>query len=547
MTDDPTGAAAFQKLREKFIRESSSRLDEISRFIDLLTQMPSDRDVLDKLMRAFHRLAGIGTTLGFPEVTEAGHAAEARSQERLSEGGHATPEDCGVWRAAAAEIRAAIGRGGGEVSVPWRSNAPTITTCEVILVEDDPVAHKIGSMALQREGLTVRAAHTMEEAIALLDSKIPDALVTDILLPDGSGYEVIEHLRRLPGGDVPPAVITSGLRTFLDKVEAIRRGADAFFEKPTNFAALARAIEHLLERAKLEMPRVLVVGDEEGEAALSGSILETAGCQVRICTETAHFEADLAAFHPDLVMFDAALPGISGHDLTRFLRQKAGFTLVPVVVVTQSTDTWARIEAVRAGADDCLDVPIDPALLIATVFTRIERARYLRSLVERDGLTGLLTHGTFMRVMRQTFDERTRHPEWMPTLILIDIDHFKHVNDTYGHPVGDRVLASLAALMRKGLRRSDVTARYGGEEFGVIVQDLEIVDSVRLVDRLRQEFAALEHQSDTGETFRVTFSAGVAAITPSTPTPDDWRIAADQALYTAKREGRNRVVQAELK
>jgi diguanylate cyclase (GGDEF)-like protein len=213
-------------------------------------------------------------------------------------------------------------------------------------------------------------------------------------------------------------------------------------------------------------------------------------------------------------------------------------------VVTVEGDVWARIEAIRAGADDCLETPIDPALLIATVFTRIERARYVRSLVERDGLTGLLTHGSFMRLFRETWDKRQRHPDWQPTLILIDIDHFKQVNDTYGHPVGDRVLAALAALLRKGLRRSDLTARYGGEEFAIILQDLGVDDSVRLANRLREEFAALQHPSDSGTTFCVTFSGGVAAITPGMTSADEWRLATDQALYTAKREGRNRIVQA---
>ena len=126
---------------------------------------------------------------------------------------------------------------------------------------------------------------------------------------------------------------------------------------------------------------------------------------------------------------------------------------------------------------------------------------------------------------------------------MLDLDHFKQVNDHYGHPVGDRVLAALSNLLRKKLRQSDTMGRYGGEEFAVLLEDLQEDEAVRLVSRLLEEFGRITHAVPGSGQFRVTFSAGVAMLGPDMDL-EAWRQAADQALYAAKAAGRNRVVPA---
>ena len=126
--------------------------------------------------------------------------------------------------------------------------------------------------------------------------------------------------------------------------------------------------------------------------------------------------------------------------------------------------------------------------------------------------------------------------------MLLDVDHFKQINDTYGHQAGDRVLARLAALLRQHLRRTDVIGRYGGEEFGVLLDHLSVDDAQRLITRLLGEFGALDHNAGA-QHFRVTFSAGIAPYTEGIQR-HGWIEQADQALYAAKKAGRNRVVVA---
>ena len=127
---------------------------------------------------------------------------------------------------------------------------------------------------------------------------------------------------------------------------------------------------------------------------------------------------------------------------------------------------------------------------------------------------------------------------------MIDLDHFKSINDRYGHPVGDRVLAALAALLRRRLRQSDTIGRYGGEEFAILINDLQEGQVVRLVSRVLAEFSTIDHPAPEGQHFRTSFSAGVAMLDPATMDLDRWRKAADDALYAAKAAGRSRVVAA---
>jgi diguanylate cyclase (GGDEF)-like protein len=194
----------------------------------------------------------------------------------------------------------------------------------------------------------------------------------------------------------------------------------------------------------------------------------------------------------------------------------------------------------RAGGDDYLVKPVAPGLLLSAVASRIERARFVKSLLERDGLTRLLTHTAFLERARARVDERLRRSPNPATLIVVDLDGFKSLNDRYGHPAGDGVLRSLAGLLRRRLRQTDVLGRLGGDEFAAIIENIGENQAVRLLEKIRQEFAEIAQTAGDGSRFHATFSGGVAALEPS----DDvncWRARADSALYAAKSRGRSRI------
>jgi diguanylate cyclase (GGDEF)-like protein len=536
---------AIRELRGEYIRESTGKLANMESLLALLSTTPSDRNALQELLRRFHGFAGSGATYGFPRVSAIGLEGEKICRATLEEDAPASPESVEHWRGLRDELAAQFPSEAPIPDVP----RPTHETpqyvprpADILVVDDDPAITQMLLKLLSQEGMTGRAASSKAEAVCEIERLRPDGVIVDIILADGSGYELVEHVRHLPNGDLPAVVMLSVRTGFLDKVEAIHCGADGFFEKPVDWDAMIRRLQHLLERNKAEPARILSVEDDPSQGAFLKAVLESAGYEVSVCDDPQRFENVLSATHPDLVLMDILLPGIDGYDLVRYLRQDEQYAALPVLFLSTEAQIEAQIQSARAGADDHLTKPIAPGLLLSTVAARIERSRFLKGLLNRDGLTRLLTHTAFLERARATIS-RSERGLLSAAWVMIDLDNFKAVNDAHGHPMGDRVLASLSSLLRRRLRQSDTIGRYGGEEFAVILDDLREAEAVRLITRILAEFAREEHAGSGGGTFRVTFSAGVAMLRPSMDL-DQWRSAADQALYGAKKAGRNRVVTA---
>jgi diguanylate cyclase (GGDEF)-like protein len=239
------------------------------------------------------------------------------------------------------------------------------------------------------------------------------------------------------------------------------------------------------------------------------------------------FEQTLLTFEPDLLLMDVHLGhDVSGYDLVRYIRQSDRFSTLPVIIVTSNGERRAMLDGTSAGADMLIAKPIDWDLLLSQIAARLERATIVRELTDRDPLTGVLTRGAFDARVRQRVQSGRG-----AVLALLDLDHFKVINDTHGHVAGDRVLASLGTLLRRRLRQNDIVGRYGGEEFALLLASVQLADAVRLCERLLHEFA----QAQEG----LTFSAGLAEMHESF---DAAFRRADAALYEAKRNGRARVV-----
>jgi diguanylate cyclase (GGDEF)-like protein len=536
--------AAFVELRSEFVEEGRLKLDDIAVRLAALRCDPEDGKALQALMRRFHGFAGSGTTYGFPRLTELARQAEQECAALLQSASAPAPGDVQRWGSVLSQIRAELAAGASLRPTPSRpAPEPAQPGTDILIVDDDVQLVELLSRLALEEGLTVRGVTTTAAAIQAVSERIPDGMVVDIRLPDGSGYDVVKHVRSLPNGEVPAILILSMLTGFLDKVEAIHCGADGYFEKPVDWDALMRRMVHLLRKLNADTPRVLSVEDDPLQAAFLRKVLESAGYEFRLCDDPKRFEFELTAFRPDLVLMDIMLPGMSGFDLVRYVRQDERYATLPVLFLTTDGQMDAQIRAAQAGGDDHLTKPVSPSLLLTAVAARIERSRFLKTLLERDGLTRLLTHSAFVERAQRAVARKGRAPEWRAGWVMIDLDDFKDVNDRHGHPVGDRVLRSLAALLRRKLRQTDVVGRYGGEEFAVLVEDLDESDALRLMNRLREDFAAIEHAAVGGPGFHTTFSAGVAMIEPGAGV-NAWRRAADEALYAAKKAGRNRVVAA---
>jgi diguanylate cyclase (GGDEF)-like protein len=199
-----------------------------------------------------------------------------------------------------------------------------------------------------------------------------------------------------------------------------------------------------------------------------------------------------------------------------------------------------QLKALEAGGDDYLVKPIAPRLLLRSVRTRSERAFLLRSLSDQDGLTRILNRASMMRQFDGLLSRAKRYSEKM-AVAMVDIDHFKSMNDTHGHQAGDAILRDLAQFLRKNIRQSDVVGRYGGEEFTLFSPQTDAQTAVATLDKLRVEFGKRNQSLPGGGFASVTFSGGVAEFPRSGEDRVSLIAAADSALYTSKEEGRNRI------
>ena len=234
------------------------------------------------------------------------------------------------------------------------------------------------------------------------------------------------------------------------------------------------------------------------------------------------------------------MPGFTGVEATRVLRQMSTYSALPIVYLSGESGVAMQVEALRLGGDQFLSKPFNPVLLAAVVKTKIERFRETQRSTRLDGLSGLLNDTAAksrLKVMAEMAGEDTAL-----TVAMIDIDHFKSVNDTYGHPVGDHVIRGLAWLLKGRLRASDMIGRYGGEEFLVALPNVGADQAKVVIDRIREDFSSLPHAHSTGAVL-ATFSAGIASFS-AFDNAQSLTKAADNALLEAKRLGRNRVVKA---
>ena len=529
----PSWEAEFRAMVREYLAASPERLDEIHSCLDRLGRHPEDEAPRHAARREFHALAGSGSTFGLPRVSSLALEAE----QLLAEAGPGPLAARRLDRLRELQVlvrqefdRASAGLGGEAGAREQR--------LDVLLAVAEPDLSRALERSLREEGLGVRSVESAGEARAELRAHLPAAAIVDAALRDGPGYAVVRELREAPGGEAPTVVVVGGAVDFVDKVEAILSGANAYSERPIDAPALVRRLRRLLSSRRAGPARVLVVEDDPRQAAFQAKLLAVGGYEVETCADPRRFESLVVSFAPDLVLLDIRLPEIDGFALARFLRQDERYATLPILFLTADASLQARVEAQRVGGDDLLVKPVLPWLLLTAVAARVERARLLRTLLDHDGLTQLLTHAAFLDRAREHTSRMPRDLSRSLAWVMIDVDRFKSINDRHGHPVGDRVLAALASLLRRRLRSSDVVGRYGGEEFAVLLEDLSVADAARLVNRLREEFAAVPHSGPDGTVFHAGFSAGIAALGPGTSL-EEWRQAADEALYEAKAAGRN--------
>lgn len=390
---------------------------------------------------------------------------------------------------------------------------------------------------LQAYGFRLVKAKHCQAAGALFQQHSIDAIVADL---DGTeaAENRLEALKGLKPVSIPLVALSEsgdiGLR-----LAAIRAGCDTLLAKPIDIHDLADQLDQLCNPVQVEAYRVLIVEDSRTQAGYLRRLLEGAGMVTEVVLEPLKTLEVLPTFKPDLILMDMYMPGCDGPELAALIRLGRAYLDIPIVFLSTETDTGKQLEALQQGADDFLTKNIRPEHLISSVRIRAERTRLLRGLMRQDSLTGLLNHSTLKGRLEEEV-VRVQRQQGHLCFAMVDIDHFKNVNDTHGHGIGDRVIQALAHLLNRRLRRTDIVGRYGGEEFGIILPDTPLMAAGIVLEDLRKSFGEILHHT-TGGTFKVTLSCGVAEWEVGMDTAALNELA-DSRMYVAKRAGRDRVV-----
>ncbi|MBT5497968.1 MAG: diguanylate cyclase [Alphaproteobacteria bacterium] len=534
-------------LKASFGDKLVERIEEIEAAAIPLSQEGASEDemarAVDTLQALSHKLTGSAGTFGFAAISDASRKLERKSGN-LKEA-KLTPADCRELLDLLADVAAIVENRDREPEEVADVERPDVTENESPRLDEELAVLYFGEPKDAEGGLAARLLEfgfrlrhqTRHDVKCELGADDFAAVIVDL---DSSEWqdastEALAEISALSMG----AIALSNDTTFERRLGAVRSGFQNFLASPADVTSIVDAIDRNISEREPDPYRVLIVDDDLSVAKYVEVVLGAAGMITTSVTDPFAVMDAIREFCPELILLDLNMPGCSGAELASVIRQEDSLSSVSIVFLSSESDPSLQIAAMHTGGDDFLPKALRAEHLVSAVEARAKRFRQIRSMLVSDSLTGLLNH-TATKHQIETEISRAKREKSLFSLVFIDIDHFKAVNDTYGHGLGDQVIRSLALLLKQRFRSTDVIGRLGGEEFGVVLSGTGRDDAERIVNEVRETFAAMQFEAEDGR-FSSSFSAGVS-------TYPEWEMvkslcdAADQALYTAKDTGRNRVV-----
>ncbi|CAO4174748.1 PleD family two-component system response regulator [Methylorubrum populi] len=451
-------------------------------------------------------------------------------------------------------------------------------SARVLVVDDLHHNVRLLETKLSLEYFDVSVAMNGPDALAICEKGGCDLVLLDVMMPGMDGFEVCRRLKSNPDTAHLPVVIVTALDQPADRLRGLEAGADDFLTKPIDDTALMTRVRSLLRLKAVTdelRSRALAVREIGGTDPLALAAADTGdGARIllvedrpsaidRIGTALARKHDVTVETDPQQALvkapegaFDLAVVSLDleGHDGLRLcsqLRSVERTRNMALIMIGEAHDKARITRGLDFGVNDYLLRPVDRNELVARVRTQVRRRRFSETLRRAlqtsmelaitDELTGLHNRRYLDRNMGPIFYEAARHQKGLACLLL-DIDRFKSINDTYGHEAGDEVLRAFAERVRQYVRPVDILARYGGEEIVMVVPGVELPDARAIAERIRERIEASPFPVRGGtQDIDVTVSVGVSVRRATDTGPADIIKRADDALYRAKSSGRNRV------
>jgi two-component system cell cycle response regulator len=453
-------------------------------------------------------------------------------------------------------------------------------TARVLVVDDIPANVKLLEARLSAEYFDVVTATNGVDALALCERAECDIVLLDVMMPNMDGFEVCRRLKANPVTHHIPVVMVTALDQPSDRVAGLEAGADDFLTKPVTDVALISRVRSLARlkmvtdelRMRALTTKEIGIQNPEREAVAetgrNGRILivddRQSSYERIVATLSAEHTVDVQADPNDalfriaegnyeLVIVSLGLKDFDGLRLCSQLRSLERMRSMPILAIAEPDNNARLVRGLEIGVNDYLVRPIDKNEMLARVRTQIKKKRYTERLRDNvqasiemaitDALTSLYNR-RYMETHLAALTEQATQRGKPITVLILDIDFFKSINDGHGHDAGDDVLREFSLRIRKSIRNIDLACRYGGEEFVIVMPETDIAVASMVAERIRRRIASEPFPIQQGaKNLEVTISIGIAALNGTDDTAAAMLKRADTALYRAKRDGRNRVVQ----
>ncbi|MFD1252202.1 Response regulator PleD [Devosia equisanguinis] len=451
-------------------------------------------------------------------------------------------------------------------------------TARVLIVDDIPTNIRLLEVRLTAEYFEVVTATSGQQALEICQTQDIDIVLLDVMMPGMDGFEVCRRLKADSRTHHVPVLMVTALDQPSDRVKGLEVGADDFLTKPVDDMQLMARVKSLIRLKSLtdELRARALTGQQiaiEDALRAMDQISASGGSVLIIDTDARHADrikghlapehqvdvltqpAD-AVFQVSGASYELALVSMSLTDFDPLrvcsqIRTLEHARNLPIILMADEADKPRVVRALDLGVNDFISRPVERNELAARVRTQIRRYRYAMELRESvnhtmalavtDELTGLYNRRYFDRHLNVMLGKAQAQERDM-ALMILDIDHFKSVNDNYGHDIGDAVLREFSARLKRNIRGVDLACRFGGEEFVVLMPDTDWSNAEVVAERVRQAIAERPFDVGLPRPLSITVSVGVSLNESLTDTPEMLIKRADVALYRAKREGRNRVI-----
>ena len=452
----------------------------------------------------------------------------------------------------------------------------TNSKSKILIVDDEPLNVKLLAAMIPSEQYDTVLACSGEEALKIVTDVPPDLILLDIMMPGLTGYEITRILKSDPESQDIPIVLVTAFGGTDSEIKGLEAGADEFLNKPVNKTELLARVKSLLRlrqykqqinartcsinsiinkkeeknfsEKEIDLPSILIVEDNKIDEKLLQRYLQGEPYQIKLAKDGEEAISRAQQERIDVILLDLILPRKNGFEVCRTLKEMKSTQNIQIVAITGLSDLESKLKGIELGVDDYLIKPVNMHVLRTRVKALVKKKALLDKLCDRyemavhsaitDKLTGLYNRRYFDYFLELEIKRSSRQQASL-ALLMIDIDDFKQINDTFGHLFGDTILNQLGELLKTQIRETDMAARYGGEEFAVVMYSTGLEKAVQIAERIRQ---TIQSYSFGDKNFSMTASIGIAMYPSDADSFNQLIEKSDSSLYKAKRTGKDRVV-----